>query len=106
MPRDPRWSPAGTDELLYVLQDEVTGRREVNILDTRSGRLEKLSLDAWEATWSADGTAVVYLARRQGTLQGVGGGALRIYDRSSASDRELVAAPGDALQLSVALVIY
>jgi len=102
VPKDPRWSPAGTDEVLYVLLDEKAGHAEVDILDTQSGRLSKLPLDAAEATWSADGTAVVYIARRQGT----GGGSLRMYDRATRADRELVAVPGAASQLSVVSVTY
>ena len=101
VPRDPRWSPAGTAELLFVLVDEKTGRAEPNILDTESGRRSALPVDAAEATWSSDGRQIIYIARGQ-----TRGGALRAYDRASGADRDLVAPPNDAAQLSVASVSY
>ena len=64
-------------------------------------RRSALPVDAAEATWSSDGRQIIYIARGQ-----TRGGALRAYDRASGADRDLVAPPNDAAQLSVASVSY
>lgn len=102
VPWDPRWSPAGTDEALLVLFDEKTWRAPVAILEARSGQLTKLPVNALQATWSPDGKQVIYIARTDRQL----GGALRVYDRASGADRELVGMLSGATKGSIVTVIY
>ena len=104
VPQDPRWSPLGSAEILFVLTDENTGRAEAAIVHTPSGRITKTGTDVTEATWSADARQVVYIARSSG------GGALRAWDRGTGADHELVrlpvGTPNGTAHLSLTLVVY
>ncbi|HEY3218917.1 MAG TPA: hypothetical protein VGK15_07505 [Candidatus Limnocylindria bacterium] len=90
VPRDPRWNPTGNGEVLFVLLDEKANRTEADVLDTHSGQRSRIVGDVEQATWSSDGTKIVYVARVQQGLPG----AVRVYDRITGTDRELVARMG------------
>jgi WD40 repeat protein len=104
VPRDPRWNPTGSDEVVFTLLDESTARSDAMIIDPHSGMTKAVS-DVEEVTWSSDGRQLVYIARGSS-----GGGALRVWDRGSGADRELVplpaGAPNGTAHLSVASVSY
>jgi hypothetical protein len=73
--------------VLFVLLDEKTNRTGLDILDTLSGRITKIEDEVDSATWSSDGKQLLYIARVNGRPVG----AVRAYDRVTATERELVA---------------
>ena len=99
---DPKWNPTGNGELLFLLRDEKIDRTSVDVLDDK-GLPTALIADALFATWSSDGTRVLYIAR---SAQGLGA-AIHGYDRATRADRVLVTDPSPTTHRpSVAAVSY
>lgn len=105
VPKDPRWNPTGANEVVFALLDEKTARADAMIIDLDAGTTTKAVTDVEQVTWSAGGKQLVYIARSAS-----GGGSLRVWDRTSGADRELVTLPGGlpngTAHLSIASVSY
>lgn len=90
LPSDPRWNPALPNELLYSMGGET---HETHIVDVQSGKDTKLPVTAVDATWTWDGKQVAYLVQSSNDPRT--SGSLRLYDRPSGTDRELLgSSPG------------
>jgi hypothetical protein len=105
--RDPRWNPARPNELLYVLGRAVPGVEpsdyRARLVDVSAGTDTPLPLPAFEATWTWDGKGVVYLANAPGRPYG---NAVRVWDRDTGAERELLRADGNAFFFSITSVNY
>jgi Tol biopolymer transport system component len=91
-PSDPALSPDGRE---LVLSREVDENRDLWVLDTLRGVPRRLTHDAGidrSATWSPDGTRLVFTANRGGT------GELYQLASSGGSDEELLLSTLDAKQ--------
>jgi hypothetical protein len=105
VPADPRWNPAISNELLYSTHQGIGAAPETHIVDVGSGKDTKLPFTATDATWTWDGKLVAYLVESATRPQT--GTALRLYDRASAAERELLVQEGplDTL-VAIASVAY
>jgi Tol biopolymer transport system component len=99
--RDPRWSPAVADELLYVAARADVF--ETHVLNIRTGNDTRLPISAYEATWTWDGSAVAYLVKSPGSSFG---SALRVWKRDGSGETELRRATGGEAFFSIASVNY
>jgi hypothetical protein len=105
---DPRWSPANTNELLYVATHALPGAMadeyRAHILDVSSSVDTVLPIaDAYEATWTWDGGQIAYVTARPG--RGAGN-AVRIWRRDGTGTRDLLQATENDRFFSLASVSY
>jgi WD40 repeat protein len=107
--RDPRWNPAATDELLYVLARGEPGREfddyQTHLLNVATGKDTRLPFAAYEATWSWDGRQIVYLAKAAGAPFA---DVAMVWNRNGSGEREVLRAFGffDESFFSVASLDY
>src|SRR3989441_4579628 len=92
-----RWNPAVADELLYL------NKFETHVLNIATGKDTRLPISAYEATWTWDGSAIVYLAKTPGSSYG---SALRVWKRDGSGETELRRATGAEAFFSIASVNY
>jgi len=105
--QDPRWNPASLDELSYVATRANAGAMpneyRAHILNVRSGRDTTLPLDAYEATWTWDGSAIAYLKR---PATGSYADSVRVWQRDGTGERVLLADTENPSFFSIASVSY
>ena len=105
--QDPRWNPASLDELLYVATRATAGAMpneyRTHLLNVRSGRDTTLPFDAYEATWTWDGSAIAYLAR---AATGFYADSVRVWRRNGTGDRVLQTDKENPTFFSIASVSY
>jgi hypothetical protein len=93
--RDPRWNPAATDELLYILARGEAGHEfndyQTHLLNVTTGKDTRLPFAAYEATWSWDGTQIVYLAKAAGAPFA---DVAMVWNRNGSGEREVLRAFG------------
>jgi hypothetical protein len=99
---DPRWNPIA-NELLYVAtpMNELCCR--AHVLDIPSGKDAVLPLEAYQATWTADGTEIVYMTPWRGAPATT---YVRVWPRDGRPDREVLVAHGYEIFVSLASVAY
>ena len=89
--RDPRWSPVGTSELLYLATRAAPGlmpsEYRAHVLNTFSGTDVTLPFSPYEATWTWDGAQIAYIA--SGPAFGFGN-SIRLWRRDGTGERELM----------------
>jgi dipeptidyl aminopeptidase/acylaminoacyl peptidase len=105
--RDPRWSPAVADELLYVAERGTAGVAaddfEAHVVNIATGKDTRLPISAYEATWTWDGSAVAYLVKSPGSSFG---SAVRVWKRDGSGETELRRATIGEAFFSIASVGY
>lgn len=105
--QDPRWNPGSHTELLYVATRANLGAMpheyRAHILNTTSGRDTTLSFDAYEATWTWQGDAVVYVRR---AATGFFGDSVRVWRRDGSGERVLFEDTANAKLFAVASLRY
>ena len=99
---DPRWNPAA-NELLYVASRMMDLCCLVHVLDIASGKDATLPVEAYQATWSADGAQIVYITPSRGAPYG---DAVRIWSRDGRRERTILVATGFERIFSVASLAY
>lgn len=99
---DPRWNPTA-NEVLFVAapMNELCCR--AHVLDIASGQDAILPIEAYQATWSADGSQIVYL-----TPSRVAGyaAAVHVWSRDGRAEREILVANGLEPLVAIASVAY
>jgi hypothetical protein len=99
---DPRWNPVA-NELLYLAAPMSELCCQVHVLDVPSGNDAVLPVEAYQATWSADGAEIVYATPARGLAID---SAVRVWPRDGRSARELLVARGYERFASIASVAY
>jgi len=74
-----------------------------HLLNVRSGRDTTLPFDAYEATWTWDGSAIAYLAR---AATGFYADSVRVWRRDGTGDRVLQTDKENPTFFSIASVSY
>ncbi|TMG54713.1 MAG: hypothetical protein E6H89_02040 [Chloroflexi bacterium] len=99
---DPRWNPAA-DELLYVAAPMNALCCRPHVLDIASGKDAVIPVEAYQATWSADGSEIAYLT----PSRAVGyGSTIRVWPRDGRNERVLLVVTGYDRLVSIASVAY
>ena len=101
----PRWRPNG-DEFVYAFNDYITARRELRVRSL-SGAERVLPVSGESATWTTDGSAIVYIRGEEVQLPWSGEGAqralvlaeIRVIDADGSGDRLLYSAKAENGQL-------
>jgi hypothetical protein len=99
---DPTWNPM-SDLILY--RRLITVRQsEYYVIPAAGGTPQRipLSMHAWHADWTPDGTGVVYLAQDTSGNSWLGTG-VRVANRDGSADREILAMPDGGLSDLVAV---
>lgn len=99
---DPRWNPAA-NELLYVASTMIDLCCRIHVLDIASGKDATLPVEAYQATWSADGAQIVYITPSRGASFG---DAVRVWPRDGRRERTILVATGFERIFSVASLAY
>lgn len=99
---DPRWNPAA-DELLYLASPMNSRCCVAHVLDIASGYDASVPIDAQEATWSADGTQIVYIVKSHSETYGTD---VRVWFRDGRGERSIILGKGDDRLVSIASVAY
>ena len=99
---DPRWNPAA-NELLFVASPMNALCCSPHVLDILTGRDAVLPFEAYQATWSADGSQIVYLSPSR--VAGYGAAA-RVWSRDGRPEREILVANGYDRLVSIASLAY
>ncbi len=102
---DPRWNPAASSELLYIVARMAGGSADlaVHVVDVGTSNDVALPLNAWEATWTWDGQQIAYLAKTG--IRTPYGESLRIASRDGGNDHEVLSAQDGAF-FSIASLSY
>lgn len=103
---DPRWSPVGNHILYVETHQTPTGPSgfRTHVYDVSSGRDMMVPVDAYQATWTWDGTQIVYLTPSAAFRNY--GASLRIAGRDGGGSRELLGGGDNVFFFNVASLSY